>query len=274
MPASVATWVAVAMGLAAPFAIVALMLAIEVGVTAIADPRVPPCSPWHLLRLWFDETLVSYRAFLWRQPFASRFMEPTVVADPRRPAVLLVHGFMCNRAVWQPLLDAGLLRGFNVATVDLLPVYGDIDRYAEVIDAALARLLGNAGVERAILVGHSMGGLAMRAYLRRYGDAKVARVITLGTPHAGTIFGHVGLGRNARQMATGSKFLADLAASEDAARRARFVCIATRDDNLIAPRSSPLLPGATHHLLDGVGHLALTVDPRAWKLVVDEIRAS
>ena len=273
LPAWTPMWIAVAIGLALPFIVIAVVLAIEIVVGAVVDPRRPRRSPLWTLRVWLGETVTSFRVFLWRQPFASDLMQPTVVADPRRPAVLLIHGFMCNRAVWQPLLDSGVLRGCNVATVNLEPVYADIDRYTHLIDAALQHLLGNAAAERAILVCHSMGGLAARAYLRRHGDAKVARVITLATPHHGTIFGRCGIGRNARQMATGSSFLAELAAGENAARRARFVCIATRDDNLVVPRSSPLLPGANRHVIEGVGHLALAADRRAWRIIVDEIRA-
>ncbi len=39
------------------------------------------------------------------------------------------------------------------------------------------------GASQVVLVGHSMGGLVARAYLRRYGGAKVRRLITIGTPH-------------------------------------------------------------------------------------------
>jgi hypothetical protein len=72
-------------------------------------------------------------------------------------------------------------------------------------------------------------------------------------------------------MAAGSRFLSDLAASESETLRAKFVCVATRDDNLIVPRSSPLLPGTAERLIDGVGHLALITDRRAWQILAGEI---
>jgi triacylglycerol esterase/lipase EstA (alpha/beta hydrolase family) len=41
-----------------------------------------------------------------------------------------------------------------------------------------------------VIVAHSMGGLATRAWLRAFSaDARVHRVITLGTPHGGTWLG-------------------------------------------------------------------------------------
>jgi pimeloyl-ACP methyl ester carboxylesterase len=180
---------------------------------------------------------------------------------------------MCNRAAWKPLLDSGLLREFNVATANLEPIFGDIDTYAEVVHRSVEALRSASGAARVVLVGHSMGGLAARVYLRKHGDAHVARVITLASPHHGTIFGRLGHSRNARQMASRSPFIEHLR-QHDRGRWARFTTVATRDDNLVVPRSSPLLPGAKQIELDGVGHLALIEDPRAWQIIADEARAA
>ncbi|GAF83938.1 unnamed protein product, partial [marine sediment metagenome] len=37
------------------------------------------------------------------------------------------------------------------------------------------------------LVGHSMGGLVSRAYANRYGDEKIEKVVTVGSPHKGVL---------------------------------------------------------------------------------------
>jgi pimeloyl-ACP methyl ester carboxylesterase len=217
--------------------------------------------------VWLGETWCSLRVFGWRQPFAAGFPEPPLVRDPTRPALLLIAGYVCNRAVWKPLLDSGRLAHCNVATVNTEPVFGSIDLYADEIHAAVIRLRGATGAERINLICHSMGGISARAYLLRHGNAAVDKVITLASPHHGTIFGMLGHGANARQMARSSKYLNTLAGAETVERRRRFVCIATADDNLVVPRSSPLLPDAEHHVVDGVGHLALLEDPRAWALI-------
>lgn len=256
----------------APLLVVTGLLAIEFSVAAAVDPRSPRQPPWRVLRMWWQEASVSLRLFMWRQPWRSGFPEPPLVRDPQRPAILLIAGFMCNRAAWRPLLDSGLLRGFNVATVNLEPIFGDIDHYAEVVHGAVEALREASGAARVILVGHSMGGLAARVYLRRHGDAHVARVVTLASPHHGTVFGRLGHSRNARQMAKGSRFVERLN-RDDRGRWRQFTTVATRDDNLVVPRSSPLLPGAKQVELDGVGHLALIEDPRAWQLIVEEASA-
>jgi triacylglycerol lipase len=238
LPADAPWWQAVMIGVALPVAGTALVLAIELTVGAIVDPRTPRASPLHVLRVWLGETSCSLRVFGWRQPFAANFSEPPLTRDPQRPAVLLIAGYVCNRAVWKPLLESGVLASCNVATVNIEPVFGEIDDYAEQIDAAIGRLREASGAHRVMLVCHSMGGLAARAYLRKHGDDAVERIVTLASPHHGTIFGALGHGRNARQMIRNCEYLTTMAGVEKIERRRRFVCIATADDNLVVPRSS------------------------------------
>jgi hypothetical protein len=90
-------------------------------------------------------------------------------------------------------------------------------------------------------------------------------VITLATPHHGTVFARLGLGRNARQMRPGSDFLREL---DTVPEPVPITCIAASDDNLIVPRSSPLLPGAAAIRIERVGHLALLGNERALQAVL------
>src|SRR6185436_14252861 len=108
----------------------------------------------------------------------------------------------------------------------------------------------STGAAQVVLVGHSMGGLAIREYLRQFGDTNVAKIVTLATPHHGTIFAPLGSGANAKQMAVGSPFMSELGRALSPQLAAKFVCVATREDNLIVPRSSPLLTGSRHVVLD------------------------
>ena len=257
----------------APVLIIAALLAVEFTVAAAVDPRSPRASVLRVLKMWLHETWVSMRIFLWRQPWRAGFAEPAVVHDPQRPALLLIPGFMCNRAAWKPLLDSSLLADCNIATVNLEPIFGDIDHYASIVQQAVEDLRARSGAARVALVGHSMGGLAARVYLRKFGDAHIARVITLASPHHGTIFGRLGAARNARQMAQGSRFLQRLH-DDDHGRWRKFTTVATRDDNLVIPRTSPLLPQSRQVELESVGHLALIEDRRAWKIIADEARAA
>jgi triacylglycerol esterase/lipase EstA (alpha/beta hydrolase family) len=117
--------------------------------------------------------------------------------------------------------------------------------------------------------------------MRRHGSARVARVITLGTPHHGTSLASFGLGVNAAQMrrakgaAEGpeSAWLRALAAAEDSATRALITSIYTHHDNIIAPQTSSVLPGARNLEFGGVGHVALGSNARILGAVMRELGA-
>jgi triacylglycerol esterase/lipase EstA (alpha/beta hydrolase family) len=273
LPAQARGW-AWAVGVLLPFALAAVVLAIEFLLAAALDPRAPRATAAHVLAVYAREVGVSWRMFLFEQPFRATFPEPPIERDPHRPAVLLVHGYLCNRAVWRPLLASRALAHCNVATVNLQPVFAPIDAYADAIASAVQRLRAASGAARVVLIGHSMGGIAIRAYLRKHGDEHVARAITIGSPHAGTVLGRLGHGVNARQMARGGAYMAALQAALTAAPRAKFVCLASRDDNMIIPRASALIPGTRHVVFDRVGHLAMVEDARVWRALAELVETA
>lgn len=199
------------------------------------------------------------------------------------PPVLLVHGYGCNSGYWKrllPLLDA---RGISHAGVDLEPIAAGIDDYVAQVEERVRALLAASGAPRVAIVAHSMGGLVARAWMRDHGNARVARVITLGTPHHGTALADLGPGLNAVQMRRaagaeggeggGSPWLRALAAGESAATRALVTSIYTHHDNIVAPQASSLLPGARNIAFGGVGHVALGSNPRVLAEVMRELDA-
>jgi pimeloyl-ACP methyl ester carboxylesterase len=112
-----------------------------------------------------------------------------------------------------------------------------------------------------ILVGHSMGGLVLRAYLRRCGGSKVARIVTLGSPHQGTRLARLGLGRNAQQMRIGSPWLAALGLP-GAVPAARLGSIFSFHDNYVFPQQAcSTLEGAANVAIGGVSHLGMAFSP-------------
>jgi triacylglycerol lipase len=179
--------------------------------------------------------------------------------------LLLIHGYCCNRGFWwwlKPRLEA---HGYSIATLTLEPLHGDIDGYAEQVARGVDRLCSATGASQVILVGHSMGGLVARAYLRRYGEFRVSRLVTLGTPHQGSALAHLGMGRNARQMTPGSAWLKEL---EQTPLALACVSIFSWHDNYVMPQNSALLEGAQNIPLEGVGHLAMAISPRVLKALL------
>lgn len=252
-PLALATLIALSIG---PL-LQASLLGTQFLTGAIIDRRPGPrLTAVGALRLWLTESWTWWRMFVWHMPFRCHFPEPVLVRDPERRAVLLIHGYMNNRAVWKPLLRSKALRACHVATVNLEPAFGSIDDYARCIHQAITQLQQASGASRIHLVCHSMGGLAARAYLRQHGQASVEQIITLATPHQGTHFARFGIGLNTRQMQPGSPYLRQLAV-DTAPYLNRFTCVGCTDDNLIVPRTSAWLVGAERIAIEGQGHLSM-----------------
>jgi triacylglycerol esterase/lipase EstA (alpha/beta hydrolase family) len=264
-------WLAIALAALLPLAVHAVPLAIEFITGALIDRRpVARLGVFELIGVWWQETWRSFKAFnvdqAWRADYPER---PLSRDDPARPAVLLVHGYMCNRGVWRDWLLDGLPVHWNVATLNLEPVFGPVERYAELVHEAVERLRAATGTDRVTLVCHSMGGLAARSYLRRYGHHAVQRVVTIGTPHHGTVFARFGHGGNARQMRNACDFVQQLAQADELVE---FICFASQHDNLIVPRDSQVLECAEAVWFERMGHLAMTTDRNVLGKLVEVVQ--
>jgi pimeloyl-ACP methyl ester carboxylesterase len=203
---------------------------------------------------------------------------PRVVMAPEndqragtRMPVLLVHGFTCNAAVWAWLAPELRRRGYAVFTLNLEPVYAPLDGYADAVAAAVEGLSAATGGGKVALVGHSMGGLVTRAYLRKYAGGPVAALITLGTPHHGTALAPFGFGRNAHEMRRTSAWLGGLRAFEEGGWPAPVTSVFSYHDNIVAPQASAELAGATNVALGGIGHMTLLFSRRVADAVADAI---
>lgn len=217
-----------------------------------------------MILAWVGESLQAPRVFAWRQPFRSNALPDQLAQAPGsgRQGVVFVHGFFCNRGFWNPWLQQLQRSGHVYAAVNLEPVFGSINDYAPIIDSAVKRVTAATGVP-ALVICHSMGGLAVRAWLRSHqADALVAHVVTIGTPHQGTWLGRLSPTRNGRQMRLASRWLAELAQNEPEARRSRFTCYYSNCDNIVFPTLSATLTGADNRFLPGVAHVALAFDER------------
>lgn len=262
-------WIALMAAVLLPLAVHAIPLGIEFVTGALIDRRpVARISLLDGVRVWWRETWRSFTVFNIDQAWRADFPERPIVRDPHRPAVLLVHGYMCNRGTWRPWLFGGLPERWNIATVDLEPVYGPVERYAEVLHTAIEKLRAASGAERVTLVCHSMGGLAARAYLRAHGPHAVGRVVTIDTPHHGTIFARFGSGHNARQMRSASDYVRRLAEADEPVE---FICFASQHDNLVVPRQGQTIAGVEAIWFEKLGHLAMTASSEVLAKLIEVV---
>ena len=245
----------------------ALVLALEFALLRLAhgnDPT-PRAGAAQLLRAWWGEVRAAPTVFCWRQPFRSQRWPDLLPANAQdRRGVLLVHGFVCNRGLWNPWLKRLHAAQVPVIAVNLEPVFGSIDEYIPAIEAAVLRLQQCTGLAP-VIVAHSMGGLAVRRWWSEHGNnTRVHRAITIGTPHHGTWLARFAMTRNSRQMRQLSGWLQTMSARETAGRAARCTCFYSHCDNIVFPAATATLPGADNRHLHGVAHVHMADHAEPW----------
>jgi triacylglycerol lipase len=178
-----------------------------------------------------------------------------------RTGVVLVHGYMCNRGFWSAWIRRLRNAGHACIAVNLEPVFGSIDDLAPAIDDAVARVTQLTG-RAPVLVCHSMGGLAARAWWRASaGTRQVTALVTIASPHSGTWMGRFSTHLNGKQMRIGSQWLEELARAEMARPLPPTTCWYSNCDNIVFPVSTATLPRADNRFLGAQPHVALAFDP-------------
>ncbi|MCU0903737.1 MAG: alpha/beta hydrolase [Tabrizicola sp.] len=100
------------------------------------------------------------------------------------PTVVLIHGLGLTRAVWQWLLPD--LHRFRVVTYDLIghgetaPPHGE-PTLKDLADQ-LARLLDHLNIDKAAIVGFSLGGMIARRFAQDYRD-RITALVVLHSAH-------------------------------------------------------------------------------------------
>jgi triacylglycerol lipase len=182
--------------------------------------------------------------------------------------VLLLHGIGDTGRIFKDLQSFLEARGWVVHCLNLVPNNGT---------AALNVLAGQVAdyVERALpasaplyLVGFSMGGLVARYYVQRLAPkGRVRRLVTISSPHRGTLTAYMLSRPGVRQMRPGSAFLRDLDQDSEVLRKVGFTSIWTPLDLMIFPAHSSVVPGAITVRLNVSYHAQMIRHPKVFEAV-------
>ncbi len=231
----------------------------------------PGPQPSAALRAWWGEVRSAPLVFCWQQPFRAMSNPDRWQGPAGQRGVVFIHGFVCNRGLWNSWLQRLALADIPHAAVTLEPVFGDIDAYAPVIDRAVRQMSEQTGLPP-VLVAHSMGGLAVRAWIRARGHEAalqaVHQVVTVGTPHGGTALARFALTTNARQMRCDSPWLRQLATEEPIDWQGKFTSLYSHCDNIVFPTSMAILSGSTSKAIPGTAHVHMVEHPMVFELVM------
>jgi pimeloyl-ACP methyl ester carboxylesterase len=256
------------------FFIVALQFCISF-TAGSPTPRSMRLGLLGALRTFWNEGTASLSAFVWRMPFLPNIpmIQPAHASGDL--AVLMVHGYGCNRAMWLKFSRGLAKHGYASEAINLEPPLGSIDDYPSIVESGVTQLIEKTGAKRIAIVAHSMGGLACRAYLNSRSateNERIFKVITLGTPHQGTVHAALGQGQNTRQMRRKSTWRDALSARERSSDVAKLICVLTHHDNIVAPQAMQTVSGAKTIELHGIGHVALAYSEEVLQIVINELQ--
>ncbi|MFF4346225.1 esterase/lipase family protein [Streptomyces sp. NPDC001530] len=182
--------------------------------------------------------------------------------------VLLVHGLSSNRAIFHVLRRELRQAGFHRVTVlNYSWLRNDVRSAARLLADKVERVCEGSGRQRVHVIGHSFGGLVARYYVQRMGGhSRVHTLVTLGTPHRGTLAAMVPLPHQAiRQLRPGSDVLVELAGPAPRCGT-RFVAFHSDLDEMIVPTANARLDHPDLQISNvpvrGVGHVSLPLHGR------------
>jgi triacylglycerol lipase len=186
----------------------------------------------------------------------------------KRP-IVLVHGYGQNRVdfVWlaRALERAGMgpMYGFNYWP------FGRIRSSAEELARFVSQVCEAEKADAVDIVSHSMGGLVAMKMIEQ-GGARVRRLVTIGTPHAGVAWRGPILGLSAGALRRGTKHVREERTLELAA-----LSIFSTHDNVVgsAATSSLAAIGGRDLVVPGLGHLAMLFDRRVASEIVSFLDA-
>jgi pimeloyl-ACP methyl ester carboxylesterase len=107
------------------------------------------------------------------------------LGDPQARPVLFLHGWPQCWAEWRQVMQLAAAE-FHALAIDLPGIGqsapGATDGSKREIAAAVHGLIGRLGLDRPVIVGHDVGGMAAYAYLRGYEDTAGVVIIDVAIP--------------------------------------------------------------------------------------------
>ena len=194
------------------------------------------------------------------------------VVEAKPLPVLLIHGIYDDGTALLPLQHALEAAGYRC----YIPAFGPTDGRAGLTD--LARKLRTATDQHfgprqpVFVVAFSLGGLVARYYLEELGGAKRCRgLVTVSTPHAGTLTAYLIGGQGARDLRLFSPFLRTLWRDEPALDALPLVSVWNPLDLIIFPSFSSAWPSAETRLVLCSSHPVMIRSRVTIRVVLREI---
>ncbi len=192
------------------------------------------------------------------------------------PRVILIHGLRVNRLVMLYLARYLQRHGYETDSWGYPSYSAELDHCAALLGQRLkTERAGHIG-----LVAHSYGGVVALAQLARSADARVKRVVLLGSPIAGSHAGiavarhapgrwFIGATRRVWEEGPGLRIPEGVQVGSIAGTSrlglGRFVTRIVHDNDGVVAVNETKLPGLTDHLVMPVAHSVMLASPAVAK---------
>lgn len=172
-----------------------------------------------------------------------------------RYTAVLLHGIFDTGNVFSTLAERLCEHGFRTIAPDLAPNDGSVSiaTLAAQVSALIEREI--EPTEWLTLIGFSMGGIVARYYLQELGGCERAkRLITISSPHNGSMLANVAVGEGAKELRQNSDLLRRLNAREEMLLPLAPLSLWTPLDLMIVPARSSVWRIATNVSFNVVAH--------------------
>jgi len=199
--------------------------------------------------------------------------KPTGTHNP----ILFVHGWNASSSTWTTMVG----RFKNDGWTDAQIVNWSYDFHqsnattAALIQQKVDSMLLATGATQVDIITHSMGTLSARYYVRNLGgDGKVDALVSLGGANHGTTTASFCGDVSCVEMRPSSTFLTNLNSVDETWGTPRYATWWSNCDEVINPRSSALLAGATNTQTACISHSSLHEDAGVYQQVRDMVNAT
>ena len=213
------------------------------------------------------ETIATLRCALWPLGMLRPLPAPPLRGNDH-PPVVLVHGFMGHPAMFRSLIRQMRHAGFDrIHTVKYPSTQFTLDQIARRIHHVVQPLSQQGPVD---LVGHSLGAVASRAYIKVFGGAAhIRRFVSLGGPHAGTALFRLTPPVLWDVLDPDGPWVHRLARDPEPVET---IVVRSRFDHHVVPPIRASLPGVDEVVLTGQGHNGLLWSRTAAAAVIAALR--
>lgn len=209
----------------------------------------------HPLGLWPD---------LWSKPKAGQ------------PIVILVHGLFHNQSGWifyRHWLEA---QGYSVACYRYPSWRTDLESVESSLKEYLEQIMTNHPDQPIHLVGHSLGGLLLRATLTHLTNVRpIKTLVTLGTPYQGSKLAPFALNSLGRFLTFQGETIQEIN-SRTVPSHIQYLALRVPVDNMVLPNSALYchLPQCTEQITSHCSHIAMLYSKNIFLTILHWIRAT